>query len=109
MDTFKFYKEEEKWFADLPSFPGSKEELQMVDGADTWLDKLSNNGQEVNLAISIEEPLTNKLELVDSDDFGATYLVKEHNGEPYDHKVWLCPVTVFVFNEYPETIWYETK
>ncbi len=38
---------------------GSKEELQMVDGADTWLDKLSNNGQEVNLAISIEEPLTN--------------------------------------------------
>jgi len=40
-----FVKENKIWFADLPEFLeqglGTKQNLMMVDGADTFLDKLS--------------------------------------------------------------------
>ena len=52
----RFYKENSIWYIDLPEFleegMGSKANLMMVDGADTLLDILSNNGSEVTLEFS---------------------------------------------------------
>jgi hypothetical protein len=45
--TLSFYKELGIWYADLPAFleagMGTKANLMMVDGSDTFLDYLSNN------------------------------------------------------------------
>lgn len=109
MNIFKFYKEDYKWYIDLPDFPGSKEELQMVDGADTWLDKLSNNTEEVTVLVSTEKQLTNKLYLHTSNETGAVYIAVNIGEEIHDHWLWLCPVTLYVFGEYPTVIWYEKQ
>jgi len=35
MRTFRFYKDTDGWFVDLPEWTGEKWELEMVSGADT--------------------------------------------------------------------------
>ena len=55
-----FYKDNTGWFIDLPEYInsglGTKANLAMVLGADTFLDKLSNNGDKITLEIS-ETPI----------------------------------------------------
>lgn len=107
-ETRRFYKEENKWYIDLPEWIEQglpKDDLEMVLGADTLLDGLSNNGDEVTLTFS--DSLFNefKMELskVEEDEYGSTYIVTTFY-EPMT--VWLCPVTRYVFNDvYPEKIY----
>lgn len=52
-ESYKFYKDEvHNWYIDLPSYPGPKADLQMVMGADTMLDLLSQGNGYVHLYIS---------------------------------------------------------
>jgi hypothetical protein len=54
MKTYKFLKEGKEWFIDLPAYleqGGSKRDLQMVEGADTMLDRIAGNNTEVVLNI----------------------------------------------------------
>ena len=127
--TKKFYREDGRWYIDLPEFIelglGDKNNLLMVDGADTLLDKLAGNkpnksvdGTEVNVTFGNEpfdnytHTLTKKFigknqSLLDylghaPVEYGAYYNVKELD----NHQVWLCPVTEYVFGGgYPETIY----
>jgi hypothetical protein len=100
----------------------TNKKVLMVGGADTLLDKLSNNTDEVTLQIS-ELPFVGwttwlrKLKNGKDD----TYLKEVghapvNNGAYYDavvidnvktnHEVWLCPVTEYVFDgAYPEDIY----
>ena len=55
MKNYTFNKENGSWYIDLPNWEGTKAELQMVAGADTLLDKLSNQGTSVNVTMSIEK------------------------------------------------------
>lgn len=115
----RFYKDEEGWFIDLPEFInaglGTKANLAMVCGADTLLDQLSEGKNEVIMTFSDEpfegaEKLTkvgmgadiNALEKYGHPiQFGAFYYSEERN-----HELWLCPVTVYVFNGYyPDNIY----
>jgi hypothetical protein len=32
-------------------------------------------------------------------------MVSELNGNPFNHQLWLCPVTEYVFGNYPEEIY----
>jgi len=105
--TLRFYKtDKHRWYVDYPSWPGSIDDLEMVSGADEWLDHISNGGKEVTVKVSLEEQLKNKMGLF---DLNGTYLVKSYNGEPVKHYLWLCGVTLFVFQtmNYPKTIYYE--
>lgn len=118
----RFYKENELWYIDLPEFIeaglGSKNNLLMVDGADRLLDILSNNTDSVQVEFGDEEfdgythTLTkfiigmNRKLLEDVGhapvDYGAYYAVEELNGM----RIWLCPVTMYVFGgQYPNTIY----
>ncbi len=120
-----FVKENKIWYADLPQFLeqglGTKANLMMVDGADTFLDTLSGNGYKVSLKIS-PQPFKGyqagmkkfkkgmNRELLDlighaPVDYGAYYNVSELNGNPYQHQLWLCPVTEYVFGSYPDEIY----
>jgi hypothetical protein len=126
--TLSFIKEEGIWYADLPEFLemglGSKGNLMMVDGADTFLDLLSNNGNQISLNLSskkfnghsgrlkkIKRGLNKELleEIGHAPvDYGAYYQAVEYNHQPFQHQLWLCPVTEYVFGEYPKEIFFST-
>jgi hypothetical protein len=110
--TIRFYKERYMWYADVPEYieqGGIQEDLMMVSGADTWLDIISNKSNEVTIEMSTTEVLQEKLVIVDrpEDKFvGVTYIANSFQDEDVNHLLWLCPVTIFVFDEYPEVIHY---
>ncbi len=128
--TLGFYKENGLWYADLPEFLslglGTKANLLMVDGSDTFLDLLSSNGSNVAVTLS-KEPFENhsihleKLkiglnqELLDKIghapvNYGAYYNVKKYNHKTFQHTLWLCPVAEYVFQgEYPQNIYLSKK
>ena len=76
--------EDGRWFVILPEWDGLQEDLEMVDGADTFLDFL---------------------EMVGHDQLGGTYRVNGVDG--FDQEVWLCNVVHFIFGEHPETIYFK--
>ena len=123
--TLSFKKENGIWFADLPAFVdaglGTKANLMMVDGADTFLDYLSNNQNHATLKISTSffegsDAVLNKIRiglnqgLLDQIghakvDYGAYYHVEKFKEVAINHQLWLCPVTEYVFEgTYPESI-----
>jgi hypothetical protein len=94
---------EHRWFVDLPDWKGSKDDLEMVSGADTMLDIISQGSGEIFLGLSNSPTLFPQctLELLEEcfpPTFGANYLAKEINGVDYNLRVWLCDVTKFVFS-----------
>ena len=124
--TLSFNKENGIWFVDLPDFLdaglGSKANLMMVDGADTFLDYVSNNQNHATLKISTIpfegiDAVLNKIGLgINQDlldqighakvDYGAYYHVDKFKEIAINHQLWLCPVTEYVFEgSYPQTIY----
>jgi len=102
----RFYKEEGLWYADVKGWPGPKRMLLMVDGADTFLDYLSNNGNEISLDLSLDpkqgyDVLNYRYPHPGND--GAYYSTQMSEDE---HILWLCGVTEFVFGFMPEEVWY---
>lgn len=96
-----FYKRDNRWYADLPDYiesGGTEEECEMVLGADTWLDILSNGKDRVSIFIGEG---TGVLTLIEKDNVGATYATS------IGLNVWLCNVTVFVLGHFPEKIIYK--
>lgn len=107
----RFYKNEiNEWYADLPEWKGTVDDLQMVMSADTMLDILAQGDMEINLTFS-DEPLVNSdvINLISEtpDVGGATYLITTLFGIDFDFEIWLCDVTKFVFksNKMPYKIY----
>lgn len=117
----RFYKQDGIWYIDLPEFLeqglGTTSNLMMVDGADTFLDHLSDQEDEVWVHFSHEPFEVAKYKLLADDygknqsllslighapvQYGRYYTVPEYQ----NHRLWLCPVTEFVFGNYPDVIW----
>lgn len=108
-NTFRFYKTAfNRWFIDLPDWNGSIDDLEMVQGADTMLDKVSHHTNECYLELSDElfegaDLLTLADDLSDTVG-GGIYLLENYKGDFINHKMWLCGVTVDVFGTLPERI-----
>lgn len=110
MRKIRFYKESsQRWYADIPEWTGSKEELEMVCGADTMLEYMSEGNDEVSLYLSTEY-----FENSDTLDFirnateignGSFYNLKTFKGIEFNLEIWLCDVTLFVFGEFPTKIY----
>lgn len=115
MRSFKFYKDEYGWFVDLPEWKGEVWDLQMVMGADTFLDILSQGETEVYVTLS-KTPF-NDCEILhyqhdgrlEGPEYGegAWYFLNEYVGISMDLKMWLCDVTKFVFGEFPTKIYFK--
>ena len=111
----KFVKVQDQWFADLPEYiesGGSYADCAMVAGADSWLDIIAQGENEVELELSnsnsnLRERITRVNYNPEDLGEGATYVAFSFSGIPYQLELWLCPVTLFVFNEYPEQIFYQ--
>jgi len=110
MRKFRFYKESDnRWYIDLPEWTGSKADLEMVAGADNMLDYMAEGNNEVHAYISeIEFECADVLKLKGlADDIGngAYYFMKKYRGIEINLSLWLCDVTLFVFNgKFPEYI-----
>lgn len=103
----RFYKEDDgRWYVDLPTWEGEKADLEMVAGADTMLDILSVYWNEVWLQVD-DKPFEGAYEMsrIDVTPPGSG---KDYWLEDYTLQIWLCDVTLFVFNgKFPETIYYK--
>ena len=108
MKLLRFYKEEKKWYIDLPEWTGRKSALQMVSGADTMLAYMAEGKNEVSVYVSTEEHEDfNCLELINICWFnGAYYRVIMYEKYYINLKMWLCNVTKHVLGEFPEKIYF---
>jgi len=112
--TIRFYKDHrEFWYADIPEWEGSIDELQMVLGADNLLDIIAQGETEVNVYFSTEafegaHLLTWFLDGVmgDASHGGGMYRLHQYMGITYDLSLWLCDVTKFVFGDMPQQIYF---
>ena len=87
---------------------GPQEDLEMVDGADEFLDVLTTDGLYVTLDVSLEgNQYMHCLKLVKHDEIGGTYEVTNHGR--FDKDVWLCNVVHYLFGEHPEFIYFNIK
>ena len=112
---FKFYKENTgRWYVDLPEWEGEKAELEMVSGADLFLDLLSQGEETVNVTLStvsfegsevLEMKYLGTLEGWEMGT-GAWYKLISYLGLEYNLDMWLCDVTKFVFGSFPENIYF---
>jgi hypothetical protein len=115
----KFYQEENgRWYIDLPEYiesgVGTKANLEMVAGADTFLSTLAQGERTITIEFTNEHFDGHDVQLIRSSNYGYTselideaeldagawYTVKDNN-----HDLWLCPVVLYLFNNtYPENI-----
>lgn len=127
--TKRFYKDPDgRWYIDLPEYIdqglGTKDNLEMVAGADTLLDKLSNDSDQVVLKFDDQPFEGHTIHLIRSaqDDESYADIDPDLDAGGYYHyydnplwlnkiinrfcPVWLCPVTLYVFNgAYPKNIY----
>jgi hypothetical protein len=97
------------WFAVIPSWPGPRAALAMVDGADTFLDLLSGGAHHVTLNLSIDpKDAWRELHYLRPHSYGDGAHYTYEDDERF-HRMWLCGVTEFVFGEMPERIWFEVS
>ena len=104
---FKFYKEDSgNWYIDLPLDMFTKEDLQMVCGADVMLDILSKHEQKINLWVSTQPfPGYDVLKFIGEPESGADYYIPELEGKKIEMNIWLCNVTKSVFGHFPLEIY----
>ena len=101
----RFYKDQDGWFIDLPNWIGSKGQLAMVQGADTFLDNISNHTHEVWVEMSTNPMEGNFYELTKYQDLTDGAMYKYYNDQDNLDVMWLCGVTEFVFGNMPEKIY----
>lgn len=108
--TFRFYKTAaNRWYIDLPKWEGSIDELEMVQGADTMLDMISNNTSECHMTISDDpfdgaDEITLVTDLSDSVG-GGDYFMESYKDKAVNQEIWLCEVTLSVFGFLPLNIY----
>ena len=107
MRDFKFYKENSgRWFVELPEWEGSKDDLEMVCGADLMLDILAQGDNVVNIILSTKKHNNYnhqfELSFLREENGGAWYNLK---GEFHEFELWLCYVTKFLFGKLPNKIY----
>ena len=110
MRKLNFKKENKKWYIVLKSWPGPKSALQMVLGADTLLDKISQNGHTASIGVKSQKDSGSDWVCVKDTSEDCTYgrWYNVYKGGKKMHRMWLCPVTRFVFKGfYPEKIVFE--
>jgi len=87
----------------------------MVAGADLFLEILSDGEQTVNVTLStvpfegadvLEFKELGKIESWELGE-GAWYKMVSYMGIDYELTMWLCDVAKFVFNEFPNKIYFQ--
>jgi len=110
MMELRFYRKEDgTWWIDLPGYiaqGGDPAELQMVAGSDDFLELIAEAKDKVRLQIS-EQKVKGFYELKRVDEIPTTS-GRYYYDDQSENLMWLCPVTLWVFEgRYPEIIYYK--
>jgi hypothetical protein len=94
----------DKWYVVLPEWDGSKDDLEMVLGADTLLDIIAQGDNRIEVGFSTErfEGAKYILEAKEKNCGGMTY---DMHSDLHNFEVWLCYVTKFVFGSFPTKLY----
>ena len=117
MKKIRFYKDNQKWYADVPQH--TKAENIMVFGSDAFLECLSwylevknrKRIHDITITITDEKPKDYLFHLLRyaHNGYGANYsIIPSIDGEKYKmnvDKLWLCNVMHTVFQEHPKDIY----
>lgn len=113
MKSIEFYREDGQWYADIPNH--TKEENEMVAGADIFLDFVSYHlcchHDRIIIMVSDDNEggrFDMKLIRKHHDDAGATYVVTGEMAKMIHcegQELWLCNVAHDVFGDHPESIY----
>lgn len=112
MHVHTFIRETNGWYIELPEYitsGGIKEDLAMVDGADTMLDIIA--AEEDAVVLAFDDTYfegSDKLILLEKCDpyiGGGNYLMERWEGRICNQHLWLCAVTEFVLGDIPEAIY----
>ena len=100
-----------EWWLKLPEWKGNPEDLQMIEGADQWLDLMSDGKPTINVGIADEkfkgaEILTLMRIREDNLGGGGIYYLETYKEQKLELKLWLCDVTCFVFHCLPQKIYF---
>ena len=96
------------WYIDFPKWPFDHYNLMMVAGADKLCEELSYNGINTSVDVIVSKKELNKPDYIHlkREKYkildGATYKVV---GSYSVRTCWICPVTLFVFGNYPKNIY----
>lgn len=110
--NFRFYKVANgDWYIDLPEWNGDPEDLQMIQGADEWLDLVST-ADEVTLTISDADfgnaEFMTLIRLGEPNlGGGGNYFLESYKENRVKIKIWLCEIVKFVFDRYPQRIYFK--
>ncbi len=109
-----FNKEEDGlWYIDYPQWAGPHKALMMVAGADTLLDLLNDGSNRVEIEVAYEDfegaSLLSRLDwrLTGGANYWFVPCEDDYEDDFDGFKVWLCPVTLFVFGSYPKYIYFK--
>ena len=110
--VYHFYKKENQWFIDLPKYVlngGEDADLEMVDGADELLNLMASGKRKVSIQMDVvyfDGADTLELEKIcEAPKGGGYYRLLTFRSSPFNKKIWLCDVTLFVFGDLPEKIY----
>lgn len=100
-----------EWYVLLPEWKGDPEDLQLVEGADQWLELLSDQGKTLKLWLADEQfedaAILTLLHVREANlGGGGNYYLESYQGKKIGLKLWLCEVTRFVFNDLPQRIYF---
>ncbi len=109
---FEFYKNKDgEWYLNLPQWKGDPADLQMIEGADKWLDLISDHAGNTKLILSdtiFEAAETLTLLRIREENLGGggIYYLESYQNKKVGLKIWLCEVTRFVFNQIPQKVYF---
>lgn len=110
--THTFIKEDNRWYIDLPEYiqkGGSKDHLEMVEGAGVMLNILAQGRKTVTITMDTQPfeqaDVLDLVELCDAPLGGGYYMMRTFNGKKINKKMWLHDVTLFIFGDMPQHIY----
>jgi hypothetical protein len=120
MKTLTFYKEEERWYVDIPEYleeGGNEDNLEMVLGTDDLLEELSNKGEEITLLLTVDSAEIREKEQIPAyTQHNWEYLIRADyiptsSGKYYtgynSRYIWLSPLWAWIFQMYPQYVYYK--
>ncbi|SOD15173.1 DUF6717 family protein [Pedobacter xixiisoli] len=111
---FRFYKTAKgDWYIDLPEWKGDPEDLQMIQGADEWLDLVSSSNEVLLNVADVDFENAEFITLIRLGEpnlgGGGNYYLERYQEQRADLKIWLCEIVTFIFDKYPQRIYFKVK
>jgi hypothetical protein len=112
MNSYSFIKKGGNWQLHFSTYKeGNNLDVDLVEGAGTMLNFLSDGKDEVNLVFD-KKPFkdADEMELLQTcEPFlnGGYYLLRNYEGRQINYQMWIADVTKYVFGEIPEKIYFK--